>query len=158
MSNWFLCPIPHNGILFALSFKAMIFYKNSSLVFKSRFKTSNWIFFHISHNGILFAFIQSYQSLMRIQDFFQIQMWNWIFYRISHNGILFALSFKAMIFLLEFKSCFQILDAKSNLFSYISQWNLVCSFIQSYEFLIRIQDSFSNLDSRRQIESFVTYR
>ena len=52
---------------------------------------------------------------------------------------------------------FSNLVVKLTLLSHISQWNLVCSFIQSYEFLIRIQDLFSNLDSRRQIESFVTY-
>ena len=44
-----------------------------------------------------------------------------------------------------------------NLFSHISQWNPVNSFIQSYEYLIRIQDLFSNLDfTRCKIESFVT--
>ena len=44
-----------------------------------------------------------------------------------------------------------------NLFSHISQWNPVCYFIQSYEYLIRIHDLFSNLDSTRcKIESFVT--
>ena len=68
---------------------------------------------------------------------------------------------------LLFHSKLRFLDKNSSLvfksrcqiesFSYISQWNLVCTFIQSYEFLIRIQDMFSNLDSRRQIESFVTY-
>ena len=107
--------------------KLWIFDKNSSLLN---------LLSHISQYNPAYSFIQSYEFLKRIQVLFVIAMWNWIFFHISHNENLFALSYKAKNSSLVFKSR----DVWLNLFSHISHGNFVCSFIQSYQSLIRIQD------------------
>ena len=85
--------------------------------FKSCFKIwmSNWIFCLISHNGM---FIQSFLSVWISGGF----VWIFDLYRFHHGY--------------EFKSCpFKVLLSFVNLLSRISQWNFVCCFIQSCEFL-----------------------
>ena len=70
---------------------------------------------------------------------------SFVTYLTMKSGWLF---YSKLRFLYKNSSLFSNLDVKLILLSHISQWNLVCSFIQIYDFFIRIQVLLSNLDVR----------
>ena len=113
--------------------KLRFVYKNSSLVFKSRDVKLN-LLSHISQwNLVCFhSKLSVFDKNSRLVFKSRCEIESFVTYLTMKSCWLF---YSKLRFLYKNSSLFSNLDVKLILLSHISQWNLVCSFIQIYDFL-----------------------